>query len=95
VAVDRIDIEASGGADVEVSGTANTAYANSSGGADLDARNLEAKNAELRASGGSDLAMAVVDTLDARASGGADIDYYGSPEVLDEDESGSSDIRGH
>lgn len=95
VAVNRLDIEASGGADVEVSGTATTAYARSSGGSDLDARRLEATDAELRASGGADLAMGVSGTLDASASGGSDIDYYGSPEVLDEDASGSSDIRGH
>lgn len=95
VAVSRIEIEVSGGADVEISGTADTAIARTSGGADLDARDLEARHADLRASGGADLAMGVIETLEARASGGADIDYYGDPRVLDEDESGSSDIRGH
>ncbi|MGV3592510.1 MAG: head GIN domain-containing protein [Gammaproteobacteria bacterium] len=95
VAVSRIEIEASGGSDVDVSGTADTAIARTSGGSDVDARDLEARHAELRASGGSDLAMSVSETLEARASGAADIDYYGDPEVLDEDESGSSDIRRH
>ena len=95
VAVDRLEIEVSGGADVEVSGTANTAIARTSGGSDVDARDLTAIDAELRASGGSDLAMSVSGTIDARASGGADIDYYGDPDVLDEDESGSADITRH
>lgn len=95
VAVSRIEIEASGGSDVDVSGTADTAIARTSGGSDLDARELDARHAELRASGGADLAMRVSETLEARASGAADIDYYGDPEVLDEDESGSADIRRH
>jgi hypothetical protein len=95
VAVERLDITASGGADLEISGTANFATAESSGGSDIDARNLEAKEAELRASGGSDLAMGVTEALDARASGAADIDYYGDPQVRDIDESGQSDITRH
>lgn len=92
MAVNELDVSISGGTDVELSGTANMATVRSSGGSDLDARELEVKNAELRASGGADLAITVVETLDARASGAADITYYGDPEVLDSDESGGSDI---
>lgn len=95
VAVDRLEIEVSGGADVEVSGTANIAIVRTSGGSDVDARELTAVHADLRASGGSDLSISVSGTIDVRASGGADIDYYGDPEVLDEDESGSADITRH
>lgn len=92
LAVTELDVSISGGTDVELSGTAERATVRSSGGSDLDARELEVKNAELRASGGADLAVTVVETLDARASGAADITYYGDPEVLDSDESGGSDI---
>lgn len=92
MAVGDLDVSISGGTDVELSGTADSATVRSSGGSDLDARELEVKNAELRASGGADLSVTVVETLDARASGAADITYYGDPEVLDSDESGGSDI---
>lgn len=92
LAVERLEVSVSGGTDVELSGTAGLAIVRSSGGSDLEARDLEAKNAELRASGGSDLVITVTETLDARASGAADITYYGDPEVLDSDESGGSDI---
>jgi hypothetical protein len=92
LAVTDLDVSISGGTDVELSGTAERATVRSSGGSDLDARELEVKNAELRASGGADLAITVLETLDARASGAADITYYGDPKVLDSDESGGSDI---
>jgi hypothetical protein len=92
LAVDELDVSMSGGTDVELSGTANRATIRTSGGSDLDARDLQVKDAELRASGGADMAIAVLETLDARASGAADITYYGDPEVLDSDESGGSDI---
>jgi hypothetical protein len=92
MAVNELDVSMSGGSDVELSGTANVATIRNSGGSDLDARDLQVKNAELRASGGSDLAITVLETLDARASGAADITYYGDPEVLDSDASGGSDI---
>jgi hypothetical protein len=92
LAVRELDVSISGGTDVELSGTAERATVRSSGGSDLDARELEVQNAELRASGGADLVITVRETLDARASGAADITYYGDPEVLDSDESGGSDI---
>jgi hypothetical protein len=92
LAVNELDVSLSGGTDVELSGTANSATVRSSGGSDLDARDLQVKDAELRASGGADLEITVLETLDARASGAADITYYGDPEVLDSDESGGSDI---
>jgi hypothetical protein len=95
VAVDRLDITSSGGADIEISGSANFAMAQSSGGSDLDARQLDVKEAELRASGGADLAMSVSESIDARASGASDIDYYGDPVEIDIDESGQSDITRH
>lgn len=92
LAVGELDVSLSGGTDVELSGTANRATIRTSGGSDLDARELQVKNADLRASGGSDLVVTVLETLDARASGAADITYYGDPDVLDSDESGGSDI---
>jgi hypothetical protein len=92
LAVDALDVSMSGGTDVELSGTANRATIRTSGGSDLDARDLRVKDAELRASGGADMAITVLETLDARASGAADITYYGDPEVLDSDASGGSDI---
>lgn len=93
LAVEELDVSMSGGSDVELSGTANMATIRNSGGSDLDARDLRVNHAELRASGGADVAITVLETLDARASGAADITYYGDPEVLDSDESGGSDIR--
>lgn len=93
VEVDTIDIEASGGSDIRLEGSARWVIARTSGGSELDARALNATNADLRASGSSDTEITVLESIIARASGSSDITYSGDPSDTDFDTSGGADIR--
>jgi len=93
VQIKYLEVEVSGGADVLLSGEAERLRANTSGGSDIKAFDLIAQRADLEASGGSDIKITVEDELDARASGGADIEYKGSPQIIDTNTSSSGDIK--
>ena len=88
-----LDVNVSGGADIELSGQTVHLYANSSGGSDLKAFELITQRANLEASGGSDIKVYVEEELDAKASGGADIEYMGTPRLINSNSSSSGDIK--
>ena len=60
---------------------------------DIKANDLESKICKARASSGSDITVSVSDEIYAKASSGADINYYGSPQIRDTDESSGGDVR--
>ena len=93
VSVGDLEVEVSGGSDIVLSGDAVFIKAETSGGSDLKAFDLTVGRAELDASGGSDIKITVEDELKAKASGGADIDYKGNPNVIETDASSSGDIK--
>jgi hypothetical protein len=85
--------ESSSGSDMELSGEAEFFEGRSSSGSDLDAMDLVAKKAKVRASSGSDLAITVTDDIEADASSGSDISYSGRPQYVNIDESSGGDVR--
>ncbi|MEQ8417663.1 MAG: head GIN domain-containing protein [Imperialibacter sp.] len=85
--------ESSSGSDMELSGEAEYFEGRSSSGSDLDAMDLVAKKAKVRASSGSDLAITVTDDIEADASSGSDISYSGRPQYVNIDESSGGDVR--
>ncbi len=86
--------ETSSGADLEVSGKASILYANSSSGSDLNAKKLQVITCKAKASSGSDITVSVKESLDAKASSGGDIRYYGDPiSVTKKDSSSGSVIK--
>ncbi len=91
--VAALDVNASGGSDVYLDGSGHLLKVTASGGSDIHALKFEAVEADLRASGGSDIVATVHDKLSARASGGSDIRYEGHPDQTDVKASGGSDIR--
>lgn len=93
VEVNSILAKVSGGADIVLSGSANYIEANTSGGGDLKALNLTVQSAKLWASGGSDISIDVTESLEANASGGADIRYRGNPSQLDIHNSAGGEIK--
>lgn len=88
-----LSVDTSSGSDAKLSGRVKTFEAESSSGSDIKAQNLEAKIGKLKASSGSDISATITDELYARASSGADIRYYGSPQIRDTDESSGGDVR--
>lgn len=93
VDVKKLEANTSGGSDIEISGYAGHVQATSSGGSDLKAFDLTTLVANLEASGGSDIKITVEDELQARASGGADIEYMGNPQKVNINSGTSSDIK--
>lgn len=87
-----LEVECSGGSDAVIGGSADELRSATSGGSDLKAFDLVVREARLRCSGGSDIRIHVTDALYAEASGGSDIAYRGSPEVLEIDTSSGSDV---
>lgn len=81
--VAELDVQASGGSDTRLSGTADILHTRASGGSDLDARGLQAREAHLATSGGSDSDVTVSETLVVDASGGSDVIYRGDPGIVD------------
>ena len=86
-------VNTSSGSDAKLSGKVKTLHAEASSGSDIKAHNLKSVICKLRASSGSDITVNVSGELYAKASSGADIRYYGNPEIRDTDESSGGDVR--
>ena len=87
----RIDIEcrdlalyASSGSDIKAKGLTLNLTAKSSSGSNINAKELEAINAFLEASSGSNIIAYVSGEIEANSSSGSDITYYGDarPKLL-------------
>ncbi len=93
IETNRLETRANGASDVKVKGKATYQKIVISGASDFKAYELICEEAEVKASGSSDVNMHVTKSLKARASGASDINYMGNPETKDTDASGASDIR--
>ena len=85
-------LTASGGADVEGSGSTDGYALEVSGGADVDLRSLQAESVELEASGGADVSVTATESITGSASGGADVTVHGDPANARVETSGGADV---
>lgn len=92
LSAEALDCRSSGGSDAILTGSAKNFRGNASGGSDLKAKELRTQNSKVTSSGGSDAHVWVEESLEANASGGSDIYYYGSPKNVKRNKSGGSDI---
>ena len=88
----NFSLDTSSGSDAEISGKTKNLEAEASSGSDIKAQNLESTICKLRASSGSDITVKVSGELYAKASSGADIRYYGNPDIRDINESSGGDV---
>jgi hypothetical protein len=88
----ELDLEASGGSDVLLKGTAKIVKMEASGGSDLDTYEMKAEKCLVNVSGGSDAKVFATKELNVNASGGSDVSYKGNPASVNSDVSGSSDL---
>ena len=88
----NFSLDTSSGSDAKISGKVKTFEVEASSGSDIKARNLESVICKARASSGSDITVSVSGELYAKASSGADIRYYGNPEIRDISESSGGDV---
>ena len=89
----EVTAKCSSGADIKLSGRAKYFTADASSGSDINARNLDATKVRAEASSGADVVVNVQESLDAKASSGGDIKYYGDPVTVNKRDGKSSAIR--
>ena len=89
----EVTAKTSSGADIKLSGRAKYFPADASSGSDLNASNLEATKVRAEVSSGADIVVNVLESLDAKASSGGDIKYYGDPVTVNKNDGKSSSIR--
>ena len=76
---EELTIAASAGAEVDISGEADTLTVAASAGADLSLDELRVKSATVSASAGAEVEVYVTESLVANASAGAEVSYKGTP----------------
>ena len=88
----KLSISASGGSDVNISGSATNIRIDASGGSDFDGYNLVTDTCDVEASGGSDINITVNKELTAEASGASDVSWKGSATVKKVKASGAGSV---
>ncbi|MFK5983753.1 MAG: head GIN domain-containing protein [Flavobacteriaceae bacterium] len=75
----NLSAETSSGADIKISGKASTLDASASSGSELNAKKLQVLTCSAKASSGADITVNVKEKINAKASSGGHIKYYGDP----------------
>lgn len=91
---DKISAEVSGASKLILQGKCSKFNLEASGASNVEASNLQARDADVEASGASHANIYALKTLDADASGASKITYRGNPAIRQES-TGASSIRGN
>jgi len=83
----------SSGANIKLLGLAKEAELGTSSGANLKGAELKADHCTMQASSGGNVSATVIEKLDARASSGGNIDYYGDPQSIEISNSSGGNIH--
>ena len=83
----------SGAGEVRLTGAAQTLKLDGSGGSTIDLSGLAVRDAELTLSGGAGGKVLVTGTLSVSASGGAQLEYAGSPQLGAVHVSGGAEVK--
>ncbi len=83
----------SSGANIKLSGLSKEAELEASSGANLKGQELKADNCKMRASSGANVYATVVERLEADASSGGNITYYGEPGSTEIESSSGGNIH--
>ncbi len=92
---ERFELELSGAADAELRGQVARFDLEVSGAADVDARALAAETVILDMSGAGEAKVWATRTLDVDISGKGQVEYWGEPVEIEQNISGSGEIRKH
>ncbi|MBV5315208.1 MAG: DUF2807 domain-containing protein [Prolixibacteraceae bacterium] len=85
--------DCSSGANIRLSGAAKEAELETSSGANLKGEELKVGQCRMRASSGGNVASTVIDKLEAKASSGGNVVYYGEPGSTDVDTSSGGNVH--
>jgi hypothetical protein len=83
----------SSGANIKLSGLAREAELEASSGANLKGQDMKADRCKMRASSGANVSSAVIEKLDATASSGGNIVYWGEPTSTEIQQSSGGNIH--
>lgn len=89
----QLNCNSSSGSDLKLSGVTKNLIANASSGSDIRAGDLKAESSKVQASSGADITVNTAKELTASASSGGDITYYGSPDVINVNDTPSGSIH--
>lgn len=85
--------DCSSGANITLSGLAKNAELEASSGANLKGQELKADHCKMRASSGANVYATVIEQLDAKASSGGNVIYYGEPGSTNVDTSSGGNVH--
>lgn len=88
-----LNADCSSGANIKLSGLAKEAELEASSGANLIGDELKVDNCRMKTSSGANVSATVNEKLDARASSGGNVVYYGEPKSTDVSTSSGGNIR--
>ncbi len=89
----ELSAKSSSGADMKIKGQALNFNSKASSGSSINAKELEAIYCTSKASSGADIVLNIKSSLDAKASSGGDIKYYGEPKIVNQNKSSSGSVR--
>ena len=92
VDLNELNIEISGGAELNIKGKANVASYDISGAGEVNAFELFSKEVYIDLSGAGEVNVNVESELDVEVSGAAEVNYIGSPKIR-EDISGAGSLN--
>lgn len=88
-----LECKSTSGSDLRLSGKTEILVAKATSGSDIKAGDLEAKTSDVMATSGADITVNTYYQLNAKASSGGDITYYGNPEKVQKSDNVSGNIR--
>ena len=88
----KVDASVSSGSNINIEGITDYFYGKASSGSNLKAENLSSKRSEMKASSGANIWINVKEELQAEASSGGNIFYYGNPESTDIEKSSGGNV---
>jgi Putative auto-transporter adhesin, head GIN domain len=90
---DRVEIALTGAGSLTASGETKEADITLSGAGSVDTKNLHAVNAKVNSTGIGSVEIYVTGQLDAKTSGIGEINYYGSPKIVNRQAGGIGKIN--
>jgi hypothetical protein len=90
---DRVEIALTGAGSLTASGETKEADITLSGAGSVDTKNLHAVNAKVNSTGIGSIEIYVTGQLDAKTSGIGEINYYGSPKIVNRQAGGIGKIN--
>ena len=93
VNTETLNCKSTSGSDLKLKGKTNILFVEATSGSDIKAGDLIATTCNAKATSGADITINTNKKLEARASSGGDIKYYGNPEKVDTKDGASGSIR--